>query len=62
MFPIYRNRVVDLQSKNQLSRFYMMGTLVVKGLMSKTYIPAGMKSRLVFAVRVPSFDVMGLKR
>ena len=39
MFPSYRNQLVDLQSKstdwflaNQLTGFYMMGALVIKGL------------------------------
>ena len=34
MFPSYRNQSVDLLCKsNQLTGFYMMGALVVKGLM-----------------------------
>ena len=33
MFPSYRNQSVDLLSK-QLTGFYMMETLVIKGLMS----------------------------
>ena len=36
MFPLYRNQSVDF-SANQLTGFYMMGTLVVKGLIGKLY-------------------------
>ena len=31
MFPVYRNQSTDLHA-NQLTGFYMMGTLVVNGL------------------------------
>ena len=45
MFPSYRNQSVDLLA-NQLTRFYMMGTLVVKGL-SKTYINSLRKPKII---------------
>ena len=36
MYPSYRNQSVDLHSTaNQLAGFYMMGTVVVKGLKKK---------------------------
>ena len=37
MFPLYRNQSADF-SANQLTGFYMMGTLVVKGLTLTTNI------------------------
>ena len=45
MFPSYRNQSVDLLRKS-MTRFYMMGTLIVKGL-SKTYINSLGKPKII---------------